>query len=167
MEKTYKYNCPECTKGTDNKTEYTVHMDRYQMLKDTNAMSVTRHFSPSRTSQIILRHFCVVASGTTSHQFECSVCGQVLKTEDRYREHFKWQHVDNKHPKPFFASFAFQECGLLKGSKNTWIYVKVEVIPIQTVPTLFNTKVETIHTTWCNYLLWFVLFMIPVVTTCT
>ena len=29
----FKYNCPQCAKGTDDRTEFTVHMDRHVNIK--------------------------------------------------------------------------------------------------------------------------------------
>ena len=118
LEKTYKYNCPECAKGTDDKAEYTIHMDRHQNVKRYKCNVCDQAFFSQWQLTNHTKTSCVVANSTTSCQFECSVCGQVLKTEDRYREHFKWQHVDNENPKPFFCELCILRMWTIKGFKK-------------------------------------------------
>ena len=111
-EKMYKYNSPECAKGTD------VHMDRHQNVKRFKCNVCDQAFFSQLQLTNHTKTSCVVASGTTSCLFEWSVCGQVLKTEDRYREHFKQEHVDNEHPKPFFCELCILRMWTIKGFKK-------------------------------------------------
>ena len=99
---TYKYVCPDCGKGTDDKTEYGVHLARHENLKRYKCNICSQAFYSQSQLTTHIKHSCV-STTTTTKSFECSVCGQQSKTEDRYREHFRSAHILNEDPRPFFC----------------------------------------------------------------
>ena len=98
-----------------------------KMLKDTNAMSVTRHFSPSRNSQMILRHLVLLPVVPQVTSLSVQSVGRCLRQKTGTENISNGSMSIMKTRNHSFVSFAFRECGLLKGSKNTWINVKAEV----------------------------------------
>ena len=99
---TFKYVCPECGKGTDDKTEFAIHLDRHDNLKRYSCNVCGQAFYAQSQLTTHLKHPCV-SSTNTSSSFECSVCGKHYKTEDRYREHFRSEHINTENPKPYFC----------------------------------------------------------------
>ena len=99
---TYKYVCPDCGKGTDDKTEYGVHLACHENLKRYKCNICSQAFYSQSQLTTHIKHSCV-ATTTKTKSFECSVCGQQSKTEDRYREHFRSAHILNEDPRPFFC----------------------------------------------------------------
>ena len=98
----FKYVCPECGKGTDDKMEYGIHLDRNDNLKRYSCNICGQAFYAQSQLTIHLKNSCI-SSTNTSSSFECSVCGQHYKTEDRYREHFRSDHINTENPKPYFC----------------------------------------------------------------
>ena len=98
----FKYVCPECGKGTDDRTEYGIHLDRHNNLKRYSCNVCGQAFYAQSQLTTHLKNSCV-SSTNTSSSFECSVCGQHYKTEDRYREHFRSDHINTENPKPYFC----------------------------------------------------------------
>ena len=98
----FKYVCPECGKGTDDRTEYGIHLDRHDNLKRYSCNVCGQVFYAQSQLTTHLKNSCV-SSTNTSSSFECSVCGQHYKTEDRYREHFRSDHINTENPKPYFC----------------------------------------------------------------
>ena len=98
----FKYVCPECGKGTDDRMEYGIHLDRHDNLKRYSCNVCGQAFYAQSQLTTHLKNSCV-SSTNTSSSFECSVCGQHYKTEDRYREHFRSDHINTENPKPYFC----------------------------------------------------------------
>ena len=98
----FKYVYPECGKGTDDRTEYGIHLDRHDNLKRYSCNVCSQAFYAQSQLTTHLKNSCV-SSTNTSSSFECSVCGQHYKTEDRYREHFRSDHINTENPKPYFC----------------------------------------------------------------
>ena len=98
----FKYVCPECGKGTDDRTEYGIHLDRHDNLKRYSCNVCGQAFYAQSQLTTHLKNSCV-SSTNTSSSFECSVCGQHYKTEDRYREHFRSDHINTENLKPYFC----------------------------------------------------------------
>ena len=116
--KTYKYNCPECSNGTDDKTEYTAHMDRHSNIRHFKCNVCDQAFFSQSQLTTHTKSSCVVPTtrmSATTTDFECSVCGETLKSEDRYREDFRHQHVENENPKPFFCELCISRMYTEKG----------------------------------------------------
>ena len=88
----FKYQCTECDKATDDYTDYQVHMNRHQNIKPyhCNLCNEKSFYSQSQLSEHLWR-----CRSSMEPKFECSVCGKKFIEEDRYREHFKSQHVDS------------------------------------------------------------------------
>ena len=99
---TYKYVCPECGKGTDDRMEFGIHLDRHENLKRYRCNVCGQAFYSQSHLTSHLKNSCV-SSVNTSSSFECSVCGQHYTTEDRYREHFRSEHINTENLKPFFC----------------------------------------------------------------
>ena len=98
----FKYVCPECGKGTDDKTEYGVHLACHENVKKYKCNVCSQAFYSQSQLTTHIRHSCV-SSTTTTKSFECSVCGIQRKMEDRYREHFRSAHILSEDPRPFFC----------------------------------------------------------------
>ena len=111
----FKYNCPQCTKGMDDRTEFTVHMDRHVNIKHFKCNVCDQAFYSQSQLTAHTKNLCLVTTSSVVTEFECSVCGAFFKTEDRYREHFKHQHVDNEDPKPFFCELCISQMWTAKG----------------------------------------------------
>ena len=103
----YKYVCPECGKGTDDRMEYGIHLDRHNILKryKCNVCGQALFSQSQLTSH--LKNSCI-SSNNTSSSFECSVCGQHYKTEDRYRKHFRSEYINTENLKPFYTEGGFK-----------------------------------------------------------
>ena len=89
----FKYKCPECDFASDDKTEFTVHLDRHQNVKRFKCNLCAQAFFSQSQLTGHMKNSCVTVG---DDRFECSVCGKKAKTEDRYREHFYSQHVENQ-----------------------------------------------------------------------
>ena len=98
----YKYVCPDCGKGTDDKTEYGVHLARHENLKRYKCNICSQAFYSQSQLMTHIKNSCV-STTTTTKSFKCSVCGHQSKTEDRYREHFRSAHILSEDPRPFFC----------------------------------------------------------------
>ena len=87
----FKYRCSECDKATDDLTEFKVHMNRHQDIKPykCNICNQKCFYSQSQLMDHLKR-----CRSLPELKYECSVCGKKFSQEDRYREHFKAQHVD-------------------------------------------------------------------------
>ena len=118
---TFKYVCPECGKGTDDKTEFSIHLDRHENLKRYSCNVCGQAFYAQSQLTHHLKHSCV-SSTNTSSSFECSVCGKNYKTEDRYREHFRSEHINTENPMPYFCedciSWYYTESGFKRHQHN-------------------------------------------------
>ena len=97
-----KYNCPDCGKGTDDKTEYSVHLAHHENLKRYKCNVCSQAFYSQSQLMTHVKNSCV-STTTTTKSFKCSVCGHQSKTEDRYREHFRSAHILSEDPQPFFC----------------------------------------------------------------
>ena len=86
-----------------------------KMLKDTNAMSVTRHFSPSHNSQIILRHLVLLPVVPQVTSLSVQSVGRCLRQKTGKENISNSSMLITKTRNRSFVSFAFQECELLKG----------------------------------------------------
>ena len=89
----FKYKCPECDFVSDDKTEFGVHLDRHQNVKRFKCNLCNQAFFSQSQLTGHMKNSCVTVG---DDRFECSVCGKKAKTEDRYREHFYSQHVENQ-----------------------------------------------------------------------
>ena len=87
----FKYQCTECDKATDDLTEFQVHTNRHHNIKPyrCNLCNAKSFYSQSQLSEHLRK-----CRSSMEPKFECSVCGKKFVEEDRYREHFKSQHVD-------------------------------------------------------------------------
>ena len=98
----FKYVCPECGKGTDDRTQYGIHLEGHDHLRRYSCNVCGQVFYAQSQLTTHLKNSCV-SSTNTSSSFECSVCRQHYKTEDRYREHFRSDHINTENLKPYFC----------------------------------------------------------------
>ena len=96
----FKYKCPECNFVSDDKTEYTVHLDRHHNIKWFKCNVCGQAFFSQSQLMGHMKNSCVTAG---EDRFECSVCGKKTKSKDRYREHFYAQHVENQSREWFYC----------------------------------------------------------------
>ena len=79
--KTYKYNCPECSKGTDDKTEYTAHMDRHSNIRHFKCNICDQAFFSQSQLTTHTKSLCVVPttrmSATTTEQLSVLCVGRL------------------------------------------------------------------------------------------
>ena len=87
----FKYRCSECDKATDDLTQFKVHINRHQDIKPykCNICNQKCFYLQSQLMDHLKR-----CRSLPELKYECSVCGKKFLQEDRYREHFKAQHVD-------------------------------------------------------------------------
>ena len=109
---TFKYNCKLCDKQTDDRTEFQVHMNRHNNVKPYKCnICESLFFSQSQLTSH-LRTSCNVLS---NQKFECLVCGKKLSMQDRYRQHFKSQHVDTVSGTVFYCEVCILRFFMEKG----------------------------------------------------
>ena len=75
----FKYKCPECDFVSDDKTEYTVHLDRHRNIKRFKCNVCGQAFFSQSQLMGHMKNSCVTAG---EDRFECSVCGKKMKSED-------------------------------------------------------------------------------------
>ena len=86
---TFKYSCAQCKYDTDDKTEYTTHMDRHNQFHRFCCGNCKKGFySQAHLTYHVSR--CV----KVEKNFECNRCGMKFATEKELRVHFKSTHVD-------------------------------------------------------------------------
>ena len=87
-EEVFKYKCEAegCDFVTDDKTQYTAHLAKHSGKRQRRPKEPKNQPKLQKEQQQRIKS-----------EYECSVttCGKVFSDENRYREHFKSQHVDN------------------------------------------------------------------------
>ena len=86
---TFKYSCVECKYDTDDKTEFTTHMDRHKQFKRYCCGNCKKGFY----SQAHLTYHLTKCFDVEKNE-ECIKCGMKFSTAKELHVHFKGQHVD-------------------------------------------------------------------------
>ena len=95
---TFKYLCADCTYKTDDKTEYTSHVDRHKsFLRFCCGNCKKRFYSQAHLMYHLSKCFDVPKN------FECINCGKKFATEKELRTHFKSAHVDTVEGEKYYC----------------------------------------------------------------
>ena len=93
----FKYNCDKCEYKTDDKTEYTSHVDHHQEFKRYKCGYCDEGFySQSHLTNHITNNRCKKmprASNVQQKKEECSRCGKTFKSRAAHHTHFFDKHV--------------------------------------------------------------------------
>ena len=95
---TFKYSCVECKYDTDDKTEFTTHMDRHKQFKRYCCGNCKKGFY----SQVHLTYHLTKCFDVEKNE-ECIKCGMKFSTEKELRVHFKGQHVDTLEGNKYYC----------------------------------------------------------------
>ena len=94
---TFKYNCDKCDYKTDDKTEYTSHVDHHSEFKRYKCGYCDQGFyTQSHLTNHITHNRCKKmpqASNVKQKKEECSKCGKTFKSRSAHRTHFLDKHV--------------------------------------------------------------------------
>ena len=112
----FKYNCDKCDYKTDDKTEYTSHVDHHQEFKRYKCGYCDEGFySQSHLTNHITHNRCKKmpqASNVQQKKEECSRCGKTFKSRAAHCTHFFDKHVKepdgsmNPHCEPCLVVFS-------------------------------------------------------------
>lgn len=95
---TFKYSCADCTYKTDDKTEYTSHVDRHKsFLRFCCGNCKKGFYSQAHLTYHLSKCFDVPKN------FECINCGKKFATEKELRTHFKSAHVDTVQGEKYYC----------------------------------------------------------------
>ena len=95
---TFKYSCGECKYHTDDKTEFTTHMDRHKQFKRYCCGNCKKGFY----SQAHLTYHLTKCFDVEKNE-ECVKCGMKFATDKELRVHFKCQHVDTLDGEKYYC----------------------------------------------------------------
>ena len=95
---TFKYSCADCTYQTDDKTEYTAHVDRHKSFLRFCCGNCKKGF-------YLQAHLTYHLSKCFDEpkNFECIKCGMKFATEKELRFHFKSVHVDPEKGEKYYC----------------------------------------------------------------
>ena len=95
---TFKYSCSQCKYDTDDKTEYTTHMDRHKKFHRYCCGNCKKGFySQAHLTYHVSKCFEV------EKNFECNRCGMRFVTVKELRVHFKSSHVDTIRGEKYYC----------------------------------------------------------------
>ena len=95
---TFKYSCADCTYQSDDKTEYTAHVDRHKSFLRFCCGNCKKGFY----SQAHLMYHLSKCFDELKN-FECIKCGMKFATEKELRFHFKSVHVDPEKGEKYYC----------------------------------------------------------------
>ena len=95
---TFKYSCADCTYKTDDKTEYTSHVDRHKsFLRFCFGNCKKGFYSQAHLMYHLSKCFNVAKN------YKCNNCGMKFDTEKELRIHFKSAHVDTVEGEKYYC----------------------------------------------------------------